>query len=268
MGIVCGDIADFMEGIAPRKLAEYWDNVGLLVGSMAADVHRVMLCLDVTPEVVEEAVEKKADLILSHHPVIFKGITRIREDEPKGRLLSRLIKHGISVYSAHTNLDMAEGGVNDVLARRLGLKSLINFRDQGLLPDRSGYQPGLGKVGCLEERMKLCDFAGMVKSALGVEKVRVVGNMDTSVQKVAVFCGSFDDDLESLHRHGADVLVTGDVKYHIAVDVLQMGKCVIDAGHFGTERPVLPVLAGQLSKRFDGLEVFCSTMEKDPSDTY
>ena len=267
MNIVCGNIADFMEEIAPQRLAEDWDNVGLLAGSMAREVRRVMLCLDVTPEVVEEAVEKKAELIVSHHPVIFKGIRRILEDEPRGRLLGRLLKHGICVYSAHTNLDVAEGGVNDVLAMRLGLKSIINFKDYGL-PDKTGYQHGLGKVGCLEEKLQLADFAKKVKSALEVEYVRVIGNMAESVQKVAVFCGSFDDDLESLRRHGADVLVTGDVKYHTAVDALQMGKCVIDAGHFNSEKPVLLVLAEQLSKRFDGLEVFCSRLEKDPFSTY
>ena len=267
MSIVCGNITDFLEEIAPQSLAEEWDNVGLLVGSMGREVRRVLICLDVTPEVVEEAVEKKAELIVSHHPVIFKGIKRISEDEPRGSLMVRLLKHGICVYSAHTNLDVAQGGVNDVLAQRLGLKNLINFKDYGL-PDKTGFQHGLGKVGFLEEKLQLDDFAKKVKTALGIEYVRVVGNMAASIQKVAVFCGSFDDDLESLRRHGADVLVTGDVKYHTAVDVLQMGKFVIDAGHFNTEKVVLPALKEQLMKSFPGLEVFCSTMEKDPFSTY
>lgn len=266
MSIVCRNIADFMKEVAPEQLAEDWDNVGLLVGSMEREVRRVMLCLDVTPEVAEEAAENNAELIISHHPLIFKGIRRLLTDEPKGRLLGRLLKHEISVYSAHTNLDVAANGVNDILARRLDLKSVINLKDYGL-PDKKGFQHGLGKVGCLEEKLQLDAFISKVKSALGVQYVRVTGNAAAGVQKVAVFCGSFDDDLESLDRHGADVLVTGDVKYHTAADALQMGKCIIDAGHFNTEKVVLPTLAEQLLKRFPGLEVYCSRMEKDPFST-
>lgn len=267
MSIVCRNITDYIEDFAPKNLAEDWDNVGLLVGSMAREVNRVMLCLDVTPEVLNEAVERKAELVLSHHPVIFKGIRRILEDEPAGWLLEKLLRHGICVYSAHTNLDVTRGGVNDVLAHKLKLKSIVNLKDYGS-PDKTGFQYGLGKVGYVEEKLQLDGFVKLVKSALEVDSVRVIGNMAASIQKVAVFCGSFDSDLEPLKRHEAEVLVTGDVKYHTAVDVLQMGKCVIDAGHFNTEKLVLPVLADQLSKRFSNIEVFCSKVEKDPFSTY
>jgi dinuclear metal center YbgI/SA1388 family protein len=267
MSIACRNIADFMEEIAPVRLAENWDNVGLLAGSMDREVNRIILCLDVTPEVLKEAVGHRAELIISHHPIIFKGVKRLLTDEPKGRLLNGLLRHDISVYSAHTNLDMAPNGVNDILARRLGLNRAVSYKDCGF-PDKDGLRHGLGRVGFLEERQPLDAFILKVKSALEVEHVRVVGNPPGGVHKAAVFCGSFDDDLEPLERHGADVLVTGDVKYHTAVDVLQMGKCVIDAGHFNTEKVVLPELAERLLERFPGLEVFCSGMEKDPFSTY
>lgn len=267
MSVVCRDIAGFMEEMAPERLAEHWDNVGLLVGGMDAEVRRIMLCLDVTSEVAEEAAKRGAELIISHHPVIFKGIKRLQTDDPKGRLLSRLIKNNINVYSAHTNLDVALNGVNDILAKRLELKAAVNYKDYGL-PDKNGTRYGLGRVGCLEEAQPFDTFVLKVKSALKAGHVRVIGRPPAGVRRAAVFCGSFDDDLEPLVRHGLDVLVTGDVKYHTAIDVHEMGRCVIDAGHFNTERVVLPALEEQLLERFPGLEVFCSSMEKDPFSAY
>lgn len=267
MKVICRDIADFMEELAPARLAEDWDNVGLLAGSMEAEVRRVLLAMDVTADVLEEAVAMKAELIITHHPFIFKGLKSLAEDRVKGRLAAGLIRNGIGVFSAHTNLDVAEGGVNDVLAQRLGLKDTVNFKDYGPA-DGTGRRHGLGKVGFLDERIQLAQFVETVKSALDVNHVRVIGNAASGVKKAAVFCGSFDDDLEPLEKHGPDVLVTGDVKYHTAVDALQMGKCLIDAGHFSSERVMLPVLAELLEKRFPELEVRCSRLEKEPFSTY
>lgn len=267
MKIICGDIADFMEELAPARLAEEWDNVGLLVGSTQTEVRRVLLAMDVTADVLDEAAGMKAELIITHHPFIFKGLKNLREENPKGRLAAGLIRNGIGVFCAHTNLDVAEGGVNDVLARKLGLKDTVNFKDYGP-PDGAGGRHGLGKVGFLEERLPLAQFVESVKAALDISHVRVTGDAGAGVKKAAVFCGSFDDDLVALERHKPDVLVTGDVKYHTAVDALQVGSCLIDAGHFNTEKVMLPVLAGLLENRFPGISVSCSRLEKEPFTTY
>jgi dinuclear metal center YbgI/SA1388 family protein len=267
MNVKCRDIAGFIEEIAPRRLAEGWDNVGLLAGSMENDIKRVLLALDVTVDTVDEAAGLGAEMIISHHPFIFKGMKTIVSDDPKGNLAARLIRKDICVFSAHTNLDVAEGGVNDILALRLGLSGNENFKDYGL-PGTGGCQYGLGKVGMLEKGVELQGFIEMVKEALQVGSVKAVGREGTAIKKVAVFCGSFDDDLEAFRRSGADVLVTGDLKYHTALDILQMGRCAVDAGHFNTERVILPVLAERLRQRFNELEVFCSTLGKDPFTTY
>lgn len=250
--IKCGDVLEYIEQLAPPELAEEWDNTGLLLGSRNREVSKIMICLDVTLDALEAAIDQKADLIVSHHPVIFKGIKRINEDTVKGRQLYRAISSGICVISAHTNLDHAENGVNAKLAEALGLE------------DTEVLGKGPGRTGFLKERMSFDDFTAHVKEKLDVPFVRTVGNAVSGVSKVAVFCGSFDDDLEALMRSGADAVVTGDLKYHTALDAREAGLCLIDAGHFGTERVILPHLEAVLAKRFPGTEVIRFSQEKDP----
>lgn len=251
----CGDIVSFIEKIAPPELAEEWDNVGLLVGSGGISVERVLVCLDVTHAVVEECIERKANLIVAHHPVIFDGIKRLNEADFKGRLLYSLVRKGINVYTAHTNLDYAKEGVNKRLAASLGLKNT----------EIMGKGPGI--FGTLEREYGLSEFVDIVKASLNVHYVRVAGNADRGLKKAAVFSGSFDK-LEEFIATGADVLVTGDLKYHDAVDASEAGCCIIDAGHFNTEAVVLPSLAKALRDEFADIEVFCSVSGKDPFITY
>ena len=253
--VICQEIMGFIEQGAPCELAEEWDNVGLLVGNRAGKVERIMLCLDITAASIEEAVKKNVDLIVTHHPVIFKSLNRLIEGEAKGRNLYSLIRNGINVYTAHTNLDYAVSGVNTRLAEALGLKEI------------AGYGKGPGKTGVLDSKMKLHDFIKKVKDDLNVPFVRIAGKADAGVQKAAVFCGSFDDDLEAVMQTQADVLVTGDLKYHTALDAREAGLCIIDAGHFNTERIVLPALMTALKENFPGIEVFCFQKEEDPFKT-
>ena len=279
MSIRCRDIIAFMEQLAPASLAENWDNVGLILGSGEMEIERILLCLDVTPEVVEEALNADVRLIISHHPLIFKKIGRIHRDDPKGGLLYKLIKADIGVFSAHTNLDVVEQGVNRKLAEKLELSNITGLKDcVGPVGDELGdnraaagfaaKNSGLGAVGYHTAGLKLEEFIAFVKARLEVESVRATGRVRGIVEKVAVFCGSFDDDLDAVLSQKADVLVTGDLKYHTAVDALGMGMCIIDAGHFNTEKIILPVLEKLLASRFPGLEVICSKMATDPFKTY
>lgn len=368
MSIKAKDIIKYMEELAPVSLAEDYDNVGLLIGSRESTVERIFVCLDVTSKTVYEAVAKKADLIVSHHPVIFKGLKRINEDDPKGNIIYKLIRNNIGVYSAHTNLDVAHGGVNNYLSSILGLKDIISLKDykaeklykvvvfvphesvdavrdamsragagwignysdcsfmtagtgtfrplEGTNPyigttgnlekvdeyrietvvsqrnlkkvieamikvhpyeevaydvyplEIKGRQYGMGNVGVLDKPKSLDEFIAVVKEKLGVKNVRVIGETNKEIEKVAVFCGSFDRDVMEAAKSKADVLVTGDVKYHDAVDMLEIGMCVIDAGHFNTERIIADRLAQLIKENFPEVEVIKSNMEEDPFKFY
>lgn len=248
----CRDVMEYIEQLAPAELAEDWDNTGLLLGGSDKSISRIMVCLDVTSEALAAAVEKKADLMVTHHPVIFKGIKRISEDDVKGRQLYTAISNGISVISAHTNLDHAENGVNVKLVETLGLENAVLLGK------------GPGRTGFLKKGMSFDEFKAYVKERLDIPFIRTVGNPGSGISKVAVFSGSFDDDLEALLESGVDAVVTGDLKYHTALDAREAGLCLIDAGHFGTERVILPYLAEVLAERFPETEVIMFSQEKDP----
>ncbi|MDQ2087240.1 Nif3-like dinuclear metal center hexameric protein [Herbivorax sp. ANBcel31] len=368
MCIRLGEIIKYMENIAPERLAESYDNVGLIVGNEKSEVKRIMVCLDVTSKVVDEAVNKSVDLIISHHPTIFKGLKRINEEDIKGKVIYKLIKNDIGVFSAHTNLDVVDGGVNEHLAETLDLINLQNLKKhkslklykvvvfvpkesvdkvreamsskgagcignysecsfmtkgtgtfkplEGTNPyigftgeleyvnevkietivsqeklrnvidkmvkshpyeevaydvyplNMEGKEYGLGKIGILKNPKTLDGFINTVKEKLNTKNVRVIGSVDKKIEKAAVFCGSYDESLNKIVMSKADVLVTGDVKYHSAVDMVEMGMCVIDAGHFGTERIIVPKLVDMLKKQFENLDILSNSVEEDPFIIY
>lgn len=238
MNTCVNDIAALMEELAPRVLAESWDNVGLMLGRGNKTVKNILLALDITPEVVNEAVSRKADMIITHHPAIFNKLGSVTDKQWQQELLLTLAEHGIAVYSAHTNLDCAAAGVNDVLAARLKLS------DVDVLDDTNG----LGRIGSVAET-DLADFAAFVKKALKADYV-TVGDAGKKVRRVAV-CGGAGSDLTALAlAKGADTFVTGDVKYHSAQEAVFSGLNIIDAGHQPTELPVLEKLADRLSSHF------------------
>ena len=257
-----GEILEYIAELAPWGLAEEWDNVGLMVGSREHEVKKVLVSLDVTRQTIEAAISSGANLIISHHPFIFSKLKVIDLDGEKGELIGILIKNDISIISAHTNLDVANGGINDTLAQRIGLKDCEILNEY--IPVGYSENYGLGKLGRLENEMNGNAFIQHVKHALNVANIRIAGAVPNTVSKVAVFCGSFDVDLGLLKKSCADVLITGDVKYHDALDAREMGLCIIDAGHFATERIIVEKLAKTLQDRFPALEAQCNTLEKDP----
>lgn len=234
-GATVNDIAKLMESIAPLSLAESWDNVGLMLGHRSKPVRRLLLALDLSPEVAQQAIEQQADMVITHHPAIFAKLGCLTSDNWQQELLLRLAERGVAVYSAHTNLDCASGGVNDVLAKRLRLQD-VEVLDE---------ETGLGRIGVVEA-CELEGFAGFVKQALRAPYV-VYGGGKRPVRKVAVCGGAGSDLIELALALGADTLVTGDVKYHSAQQAVFSGLNIIDAGHQFTERPVLDNLADRLS---------------------
>lgn len=366
MLVNCRDIFDIMEELAPVSLAEAWDNPGLQVGDPAAEIDAILLSLDVDITVAEEAKAKGAGLIISHHPLIFKPLKSLRLDQPNGKLVQYIIKNNITVYAAHTNLDLAQGGVNTALAERIGLREtavlepagreeyikLVVFVPTGHLAEvhqaisaagagwignyshcafwakgTGTFQPlagtnpyigekdklaaveearletivpagrleavvpamlkahpyeevaydlyplantggpvyGLGRAGSLARPLSFAEFVRAVKEALGLPAVRVGGAMERTLRKVAVCGGTGARLWPAALRAGADVLVTGDIGYHEARDMLAAGLSFIDAGHYGSEVVVLPALKEYLEKqcRLRGREVAIFLSERD-----
>ena len=236
-------IAEIMNRIAPRQLAEEWDNVGLLVGSFDSEVEKIFVCLDVTDETVKSAVDFGANLIIAHHPVIFRAVKNFRTDLPLGKKLETLIKNNISVFAAHTNLDSAEGGVNDVLAAKIGLIDVKTFDEEN----------SLGRIGYLPNKMSAENFAKHVAKSLNVDAVRLIDAGDFLIEKVGICGGAGSEFISKAKFLGAQAFVTGDVKYHEAQNAFDNKIHVIDAGHFATEFPIVHILAEKLRAEIDKL---------------
>ena len=243
------DIIERIEKEFPTELAYEWDNVGLLVGDREREVTNVVTCLDVTEEVMEFAKNADAQLIISHHPVLFSPINRINGDTKIGKLLMDAIENKIAIYSAHTNCDKAEKGINAKLSDMFELKDAEALEEDGL-----------GRIGSLKAPMEFCEFAKFVEEKLSV-KVRFCGDTKRVIKKVAICSGSGGDVVASAIEKGADLLVTGDTKYHQMLDVKDEIN-VIDAGHFGTENIVTEIFAEILCNM--GVGVFW----KDSEDVF
>ncbi len=358
------DVGRWLEAFAPVRLAEPWDNVGLLWGDPHTHVERVMTCLTVTMETAIEAVEERAELIVSHHPVLFKGAKRVRADRPESAPLWRLARAGVSIHSPHTAFDNTKGGINDLLAARLGLIEVRPLRpssgpatfkvvvftprtdrdavlsaafaagaggigayrecsftspglgtfhgEQGTNPavgqsgsrqsvrehrvemvcpagrltavlaairsrhsyeepaidvvslDTSGRGEGAGRIGRLTEAVTLGEFAARVARALRAPGMQIVGGRDRLVERVAIVCGAGDDSLGDAAAAGADVFLTGEARYHRAIEAESLDLGLVVAGHHATERPGVEDLAERIAGAFPTLTVWASRQEHDP----
>jgi dinuclear metal center YbgI/SA1388 family protein len=360
------EIIQLFEQFSPKQYAMEGDRIGLQIGRLNKPVHRVMIALDVLEEVVDEAIEKEVDLIIAHHPLIYRPLKNIMTDQMPGRMIEKLLKHDITVYAAHTNLDVAKGGVNDLLAEALELsntevlvptheihlKKLVVYvpteqckrvkealgnagagaignyshclfsssgigqflpeenanpyigdkgkleqvneeRIETLFPDylekkvvqamikahpyeevaydiyrvdNKGESLGLGRIGEIQE-VTLGEFANIVKNALDVPTVRVVGDLQSKVRKVAVLGGDGNKYISSAKFKGADVYITGDLYYHVAHDAMMMGLNVIDPGH-NVEKIMKKGVANYLTKvsveRGYDVSIFPSEQKTDP----
>ena len=257
--ITVGDVLEYMETIAPRSMKMDWDNVGLLCGSRDALVSKILVALDPFEHVCQEAAEWDAELIVTHHPIIFQPMKTITDDNSIGRGIMTLIRHNISAINAHTNLDQAPGGVNDVLAATLGLEN-IQVIDAGGV-DEEGRPWGLLRCGDVSQQ-PLEAFLGRVKTQLGCEGLRYVSG-EKPVCRVAVGGGACASELRAAVKAGCDTFVTSDVKYNQFWDAKDLGVNLIDAGHFHTENPVVAVLAKKLQEKFPALEVKISENHSD-----
>lgn len=253
------DILTFLDTLAPEDYKMEWDNVGLLCGSRRKEVRKVLVALDPFEAVAQEAAEIGADLIVTHHPIIFMPIKNVTDETSIGRSLQILIRNQISAINAHTNLDCAPGGVNDVLAETLGLQDIQVICPQGV--DSQGRPWGLLRMGTVENQ-SIEQFLSLVKNRLGCEGLRYVSTRK-QVHTVAVGGGACADEMFEAIDAGCDTFVTSDVKYNPFWDAYDAGLNLIDAGHFYTENPICAVLQSKLQAAFPGLEVVISQKHHD-----
>jgi len=247
------DITDILEDFAPLQDQESWDNAGLCVGSPGDEVHGVLVGFDCTPALVQEAVERGADLIVTHHPLIFKGLRRIAPDDPVGAAVYLAIRHGVAIYAAHTNADKAPEGVNALMAARLGL-----VEPEALDETRLGF------IGQLPEPMSGEAFCAHVKRCFGLKVLRCSAPV-AEVARVATSCGAGSGFAEQAFAAGADAFVTGDVSYHHFF--VPEGRMIVDIGHFESEVDIVAKFVSVLQEKLPNFAV-CTTTQKNNNPIY
>lgn len=240
------DIFNFINEIAPFEKALSFDNCGLIVGEKEKNIKNVLLSLDITKDVVEEAKNLSVDLIISHHPVIFKPISTIKTDS----IVSLLCKNDISAICAHTNLDMADKGVNFQLAKKLNIKNTSPLTYEEEKP--------LGLIGNLSSELECEEFAGYVKNSLGCKGVRYTEFKNKKIKTVAVCSGSGGEFYKKAYEKGADAMVTGEIKHSQIIAANELGIMVVDAGHYKTENVILEPLKNMLEEKFKNISFYLS----------
>ncbi len=256
------DIYRALDAFAPFSTQMSFDNAGFLVGRGEREVTQILVALDITLPVAEEAAERGANLIVSHHPVIFHPAKSLVSGDPTGEILLTLAEEKIAAICAHTNLDVAVGGVNDALAQAVGLENVKVFLPEQE-PDSQGRVYGLGRMGDLAQPASVPAFAAQIKKALGANGVRYV-DTDRPVHRVAVGGGACGDCLQAAFEKGCDLLLTSDVKYNTFLDAKALGMGLIDAGHYPTENVVLPRLVQLLTAHFPQVDILLTQVHQEP----
>ncbi|MBE7017360.1 MAG: Nif3-like dinuclear metal center hexameric protein [Ruminococcaceae bacterium] len=253
------DIRDFYDSIAPFYMKYDFDNIGILVGFPENAVKKVLVALDITDDVIEEAINYGAELIVSHHPLIFEPLKRITFDDIKGRKIIKMIQNGISAICLHTNMDSASGGVNDALMSALGVKNPEILCPHGNHPDGAPY--GISRIGCLEKAYELNDYLSLIKTNLSANGLRYVSG-GKNVYKIACCGGAGAGDMFKAVEMGCDTYVTSDLKYDHFLTAKEMGLNLIDADHFCTENVIVTVLRDKLLEKWPDLNVQISKVHK------
>lgn len=251
--ITVADIVSLMERLAPPCLVETWDNSGLQVGDRKWPVNKVWVALDPLLSVIEAAAEQQVDMVITHHPLIFKPIRSIDLNTVQGQTIGAALKAKIAIYAAHTNLDSAYHGINDVLAEKIGLSDIVAMipiqSDIGCSAEKdNGSIMGMGRIGLLNQPVTLARLAQHVKKQFGLDVIKVSGRMDKIVQKVAVCSGSGGGLLTDYLATNADVYISGDLHYHDARTIEDAERGLIDIGHFTSEHIIIDTLCQRLQE--------------------
>lgn len=250
--MLCRELTEKIEEVYPISYACEWDNVGLLVGRGSKEIKRIYLAVDVTEEVIREAVEKKADLIITHHPLIFKGLKKISDQDFIGNRIVQLLQHDISYYAMHTNYDVLRMG--ELAAVRLGLESVEVL--EATVPEDP--QKGIGQVGMLSRPMTVRECCTVVRERFALPQVKVFGDLDRTVRRAAICPGSGKSVIGEALGRQADVLITGDIDHHSGIDAEAQGLTIIDAGHYGLEHIFIEDMKAFLEEEAGELDIICA----------
>lgn len=246
--MLCRDIMKVIEATYPKHAALEWDNVGLLVGRTEKEVKKVYVALDATDEVIEQAVAANADMLITHHPLLFSPLKKITDEHFIGSRVVKLLQHDISYYAMHTNYDVC--GMADISAVILGLDGAETLE----VTDKESME-GIGRVGELACQMSLQSCGELIKEKFQLESVKVFGDLSSTVHRVAICPGSGKGMTELALEKNADVLVTGDIGHHEGIDAVAQGLTIIDAGHYGLEHIFIEDMANYLRKNVEGIVV-------------
>ncbi len=239
----CKDIIGLLEKEYPKSFAEDWDNIGLIAGDGGSEVNKILVALDATDEVVEQAVNEGVDMLVTHHPLIFGSIKQINDSSVVGRRLLKLIGKGIAYYALHTNFDVK--GMAKLNEEQIGLINTEVLYETG---ESDGIPEGIGRVGELQSEMSYMELARHVKKSLGVGSLRCYGKGDPKIKRVAISGGAGRSVVDCAFNAGAQVLITGDIDYHTGIDAAADGLHIIDAGHFGTECVFMDFMSEKLKE--------------------
>lgn len=253
-------VKHYMETAFPKDLAYEWDNVGLQIGTLNQTLKGIYVTLDVTKDAVHEAIEQGANVIIAHHPLLFKPLNHILSDQYKGKVIEMLLKNNIAVYVAHTNYDIAHGGMNDMLASKLGMEDIkvLEYTDE---------THGIGRIGAYGPKTLQATIED-IKTKLNLNDARLITNrsLDKKVKTLAISGGSGSHHMAMAKFKGADLYVTGDISYHQAHDMLQMGLSVLDVGHYA-EKHFIPAIKEGLREAGIDVPIHESTINQDPFKT-
>ena len=248
--MLCREITERIEAVFPKSAALGFDNVGLLAGRSGKEVKKIYLALDATEAVIEDAVRVGADMLITHHPLIFSGMKSVTDGDFIGKRVVSLIQHDISYYAMHTNYDVM--GMAELA------NTILDLRDSEVLDvtiENDEKPEGIGRIGFLKEEMTLRECCEYVKKCLELDNVKVFGDLEQKIVRVAISPGSGKSVVKDAVKKGADVLVTGDIGHHEGLDALEQGLCIIDAGHYGTEYIFIEDMRKFLEKQLDGVEI-------------
>lgn len=251
------ELISWVEGKYPPEAAEEWDNVGLLAGDDSEEVTHVFLALDLTETTLQEAMDNGADMIITHHPMIFHGIKKINNHDFTGRKVMKLFRSGIQYYAMHTNYDIL--GMADLSA---GLLQLKDCQILSVTSETEKGQEGLGRVGLLPRKMTLRECGEFVKDTFSIQDVRIYGDPEETVERAAVCTGSGKSLMADVLEKRAQVYITGDIDYHTGIDAVAQGIAVIDAGHYGTEYIFMDAMKKVLEHQFPELKISCAQIKE------
>ena len=241
----CYEIMECLRQLSPEHYACDWDNVGLLVGRKEQEVHSIMVALDASMEVIEQTVEKKVDMLITHHPMIFGSIKTVNEDTLVGRKILSLVENQLCYFAMHTNFDIM-GSMADLAAERLGLLKTEPL--EVTCEDEAGAQ-GIGRSGYLDKKKTVRELAQQIKETFSLDRLMVYGVLDQMVDYVAISPGSGHSMIKEAQRRGIQVLITGDMGHHEGLDAAEDGLCIIDATHYGLEHIFTPFIKEYLEKQ-------------------